>query len=130
MGLEYLGHELIGNAGAVVDDPDGDRPGLLRRLDVDPNGLPRQTLGDLRARIETEWSNQALRLTFKGDVLYDDYESETEAELRELAIQASPRSSITPMSSRCTTTASFQVVNPIWPWSCFRAGPWTRSSST
>ena len=65
-----------------------------RRLDVDPNGLARQTLGDLRARIETEWSGEALRLTFKGDLLYDDYESESTAELRELAIQASPRSSI------------------------------------
>ncbi|NNC66052.1 MAG: hypothetical protein HKN84_14810 [Gammaproteobacteria bacterium] len=65
-----------------------------RRLDADPNGLQRQTLGDLRARIETEWSAEAFRLTFKGDLLYDDYESESEAELRELAIQATPRSSI------------------------------------
>jgi hypothetical protein len=65
-----------------------------RRLDADPNGLQRRTLGDLRARIETEWSAEAFRLTFKGDLLFDDYESESEAELRELAIQATPRSSI------------------------------------
>ncbi|MDH3418172.1 MAG: hypothetical protein OEQ25_02805 [Gammaproteobacteria bacterium] len=68
--------------------------GYGRRLDADPNGLPRQTLGDVRARLETEWAGEALRLTFKGDLLYDDYESEMEAELRELAIQASPRSSV------------------------------------
>lgn len=65
-----------------------------RRLDSDPNGLARQTLGDLRARIETEWSGEALRLTFKGDLLHDDYASESEAVLRELAVQATPRSSI------------------------------------
>ncbi|HMB71944.1 MAG TPA: hypothetical protein VKQ06_00120, partial [Gammaproteobacteria bacterium] len=61
-----------------------------RRLDADPNFATRQSLGDMRARLETQWSNQVTRLTFAGDALYDDYESEFDIEVRDLSFQFTP----------------------------------------
>lgn len=61
-----------------------------RRLDGDPNFESRQTLGDLRARLETEWHNDALSVTFRGEALRDDYESDTKVELRDFSVQLSP----------------------------------------
>ena len=61
-----------------------------RRLDSDPAIAGRQTLGDVRLRLETDWSNDSVRWTFKGDALYDEYESELDGDVRELSLQFSP----------------------------------------
>ena len=61
-----------------------------RRLDADPNFSKRQTLGDVRARFESEYARDAFRFTLAGDALYDDYESESEIRMRELNFQLSP----------------------------------------
>ena len=65
-----------------------------RRLHRDANQDSRQTLGDLRARLETDWSGSTIRRSFKGDALYDDYESDFETEFRELSLQLSPAHSV------------------------------------
>jgi hypothetical protein len=61
-----------------------------RRLDADPNFSTRQTLGEVRARFETEYAGDAFLFTFRGDALYDDYESQADFEPRELNFQVSP----------------------------------------
>ena len=98
-----------------------------RRLDSDPNGLPRQTLGDLRTRVETEWQGEALSLTFKGDFLFDDYASESDSELRELAIQGSPASSVDLKAGRQVLTwgtGDLVFLNDLFPknWVSFFFG--------
>lgn len=44
-------------------------------------------LGEIRARAETEWLGDGFTVSFKGDVLHDEVLNDTEAELRELAVQ-------------------------------------------
>jgi hypothetical protein len=65
-----------------------------RRLDDDRNFASRQALGDVRARIETEWANDKLIVTLKGDGVYDDYLEDFDVETRELSVKLSPGTSV------------------------------------
>jgi hypothetical protein len=98
-----------------------------RRLAADPNFGTRQTLGDVRARIETQWSNDALRLTVKGDALYDDYESEFDTQLRDLNVQFSPGSQVDLKIGRQVLTwgtGDLLFLNDLFPksWVSFFSG--------
>jgi hypothetical protein len=64
--------------------------GYGRKVDRDPAFSSRQSFGDLRARIETEWATDALRITGKADALYDDISAEFDIDARELNLQLSP----------------------------------------
>ncbi len=52
----------------------------------------KQTLGDARIRLETEWTGERLIISFTGDVWYDSYLGELDGELRDLALGFSPGS--------------------------------------
>jgi hypothetical protein len=98
-----------------------------RRLDADPGFSTRQTLGDLRARIETDWSNDTVRLTLSGDALYDDYESAFETEFRELNFQLSPAGRIDLKVGRQVLTwgtGDLLFLNDLFPksWVSFFSG--------
>ena len=43
------------------------------RWDRDPQVGRKQTLGDARVRLETEWSGERLTVGFKGEAWYDSY---------------------------------------------------------
>ena len=98
-----------------------------RRLDADPNFLPRQSLGDLRARVETEWANDALLVTVKGDALYDDYADDFDIEPRELSIRVSPTDSLDLKLGRQVLTwgtGDLLFLNDLFPksWVSFFSG--------
>ena len=59
------------------------------RFSEDPLVDQRETLGDLRARIETEWQPENLTVGLKADVGYDAVESEWIGELRDLSVSFS-----------------------------------------
>lgn len=81
------------------DDFDEDSGGLIwsgfveagagRRIDRDDRFPGRQTLGDLRLRLETDWENDSMRVTIRGDAIYDDYADDSKVEMRDLNLQAS-----------------------------------------
>jgi hypothetical protein len=101
--------------------------GYGRRLDHDPNFATRQSLGDLRARIETEWSNENLRFVLKGDALYDDYLSDFDADARELSLQFSPAESLDLKIGRQVLTwgtGDLLFLNDLFPksWISFFSG--------
>jgi hypothetical protein len=97
------------------------------RLDADPGFDSRQTLGDLRGRIETEWSNDELLVTLKGDLLYDDYDDDFEIEPRDLSVQLSPADSLDLKLGRQVLTwgtGDLLFLNDLFPksWVSFFAG--------
>jgi hypothetical protein len=86
-----------------------------------------QTLGDLRARVDTEWSNDALKLALTGDALYDDYEDGFETDLRELSLSLSPGDSLDLKIGRQVLTwgtGDLLFLNDLFPkgWVSFFAG--------
>jgi hypothetical protein len=86
-----------------------------------------ETLGDLRARIETEWSGDVFRLTFKGEALYDDVESSGEGDLRELNFLTSPGDALDIKLGRQVLTwgtGDLLFLNDLFPksWVSFFAG--------
>lgn len=98
-----------------------------RKLEADPNFSTRRSLGDLRARLETEWSNDALLLTVKGEALYDDYDAESDIDFRELSLQASPTSSVDLKIGRQVLTwgtGDLLFLNDLFPksWVSFFSG--------
>ncbi|MGB5579614.1 MAG: hypothetical protein WBM68_03530, partial [Woeseia sp.] len=54
------------------------------RIDSDPLVNRRNTLGELRARVEREWQPGKTTISLKGDAAYDAVLSELDLELREL----------------------------------------------
>ena len=67
---------------------------LGTRFDRD-NALGRQsTLEEIRLRLETEWSNDKIELSLKGDVLYDQFEENLTGDFRELTAAGKPFSSV------------------------------------
>jgi hypothetical protein len=150
-----LGGQLTfaqGGTGSPADDPasnfdaafsdfddafEEDAPGLVisgfvegaygRRLDADPKFASRQTLGDLRARTETEWSNDRLLVAFKADLLYDDIEDDVDIEPRELNLRFSPVDSLDLKIGRQVLTwgtGDLLFVNDLFPksWVSFFSG--------
>lgn len=98
-----------------------------RRLDADANFASRQTLGDLRGRIETEWSNDELLVTLKGDLLYDDYVDDLEIEPRDFSVKLSPAGSVDLKLGRQVLTwgtGDLLFLNDLFPksWVSFFAG--------
>jgi hypothetical protein len=97
-----------------------------RRIDADP-AFSRQSLGELRGRVETEWANDSLLFSFKGDLLYDDYESDWDADARELSLQLSPGESLDLKLGRQVLTwgtGDLLFLNDLFPksWVSFFAG--------
>lgn len=102
-------------------------PSLGARLHAHTGFASRQTLGDLRVRLETEWSNETLRLTFKGEGYYDDYEDELSSELRDLSVQLSPGNALDLKFGRQVLTwgtGDLLFLNDVFPksWVSFFAG--------
>jgi hypothetical protein len=98
-----------------------------QRIDDSPWHGHDATLRDLRARLETEWLGDAFQLTFKGEALYDDIETDTDYELRELAMQASPASALDIKIGRQVLTwgsGDLLFLNDLFPksWVSFFAG--------
>lgn len=98
-----------------------------RKLDADPNFATRQSLGDLRARTETEWAGDELTVSFKADLLYDDYIDDVDIELRELSLRFSPAESLDLKIGRQVLTwgtGDLLFVNDLFPksWVSFFSG--------
>lgn len=98
-----------------------------RRLDRDPRFSTRQSLGDLRVRLETAWANEALRVSFRGDTVYDDYVSDVDVEARELSLQFSTAESVDMKVGRQVLTwgtGDLLFLNDLFPkgWVSFFAG--------
>ncbi|HEY5667240.1 MAG TPA: hypothetical protein VIV64_11000 [Gammaproteobacteria bacterium] len=98
-----------------------------RRLDGDPNFSTRQTLGDLRARVETEWAGDKLVLSLKADALYDDYLDEFDIEPRDLSLRFSPGGSVDLKIGRQVLTwgtGDLLFLNDVFPksWVSFFSG--------
>lgn len=64
--------------------------GFGTRFDDDPLVRNRNTLEDLRFRVETEWQPESFSVSFKADGGYDGIENEWFADIRDLAISFSP----------------------------------------
>jgi hypothetical protein len=98
-----------------------------RRLDTDPNFATRQTLGDIRGRVETEWSGDKLTVSIKGDLLYDDYLDEVELETRDFNVSFSAGESVDFKIGRQILTwgtGDLLFVNDLFPksWVSFFSG--------
>ncbi len=96
------------------------------RLNSDPL-LPDTTLRDTRVRLETEWSADDVRLTFKGEALYDGLTSEFDGELRDLSLATSPGEALDLKLGRQVLTwgtGDLLFLNDLFPksWVSFFAG--------
>ncbi len=81
----------------------------------------------MRARLETEWANDVVRLTFRADALYDDYTSSREIELRDLNVQFSPTGKVDVKAGRQILTwgtGDLLFLNDLFPksWVSFFSG--------
>lgn len=97
------------------------------RVHDDPNFTSNETLGDLRMRLETDWSGKAIGVTFKGEVLYDDVANEWSGELRDFSMQTSPGDSTDLKIGRQVLTwgtGDLLFLNDLFPksWISFFAG--------
>jgi hypothetical protein len=63
---------------------------LGSRWDEDAQLGHRQTLGEARIRVETERAGESLTIRFKGEVWYDNYIEELEADIRDFTFAFSP----------------------------------------
>jgi hypothetical protein len=98
-----------------------------RKLDRDPRFATRQSLGDVRARTETEWSSDTLLVTIKGEALYDEYLHDFDIEARELSLQLSPAESLDLKIGRQVLTwgtGDLLFLNDLFPksWVSFFSG--------
>lgn len=92
----------------------------------------RQTLGDLRLRVETTWESDApafdsMVFDFRGEAWYDDYLGSVEGELRDLTFAFSPASSLDLKLGRQVLTwgtGDLVFLNDLFPkdWVSFFAG--------
>jgi hypothetical protein len=98
---ETWGDEVAGDASASDESWDDDEwgddenasiwsgfveAGFGTRLNSDPLLENRQTLEELRARIEAEWTPESMTIGFKADIGYDGIESDPIAEVRDLTV--------------------------------------------
>lgn len=60
------------------------------RWQRDPLIQKRQTLGDYRLRLETQWQNDRVSLSLKGEILYDSVLDGLQTEVRNLTLAFSP----------------------------------------
>ena len=67
--------------------------GLGTRFSSDPLIDDRNTLEDLRWRIETEWQPEDFNVSLKADARYDGIEDEWSLDVRDLTLSLSPGSS-------------------------------------
>jgi len=98
-----------------------------RRLQSDPQVGRSRTLGDLRLRLETAWSNDRLNAGFKGDVWYDAVPEEFDAEVRDLTVAFSPTGNLDMNLGRQVLTwgtGDLLFLNDLFPkdWVSFFAG--------
>lgn len=98
-----------------------------RRLDAVPAFATRQTLGDLRGRVETEWAKGDYVVTFKGDALFDDYDDDFDVEPREFNVRFSPADSVDLKIGRQVLTwgtGDLLFLNDLFPksWVSFFSG--------
>jgi hypothetical protein len=98
-----------------------------RRLQTDPQVGSRETLGDVRIRVETEWSNQTLTVGFKGDAWYDAVLEEFDGDIRDLTLEFSPTSKTDLKIGRQVLTwgtGDLLFLNDLFPkdWEAFFAG--------
>ena len=87
----------------------------------------KQTLGDARVRVESEWSGERLTVRFKGDGWYDSYLEEFNGELRDLTLAFSPTSNWDLKLGRQVLTwgtGDLVFLNDLFPkdWISFFAG--------
>ena len=100
---------------------------LGSRWDRDPQVGRRQSLGDARVRVETEWSGESLTIGFKGEAWYDGYLEEFDGELRDLTLAFSPTSKLDMKLGRQVLTwgtGDLVFLNDLFPkdWVSFFAG--------
>tara|TARA_R110002096_G_scaffold6206_1_gene28521 strand:+ start:8836 stop:10125 length:1290 start_codon:yes stop_codon:yes gene_type:complete len=100
---------------------------LGSRWDRDPQVERKQTLGDMRFRLETDWSSEKLSVGFKGDAWYDSYLEEFDGELRDLSLSFSPSSNLDMKLGRQVLTwgtGDLLFLNDLFPkdWVSFFAG--------
>ncbi len=87
----------------------------------------KQTLGDVRLRVETEWSNDTLTVGFKSDAWYDAVLEEFAGEVRNLTLAFSPTSTTDLNIGRQVLTwgtGDLLFLNDLFPkdWVAFFAG--------
>ena len=85
------------------------------------------TLGDVRARLETEWSNDKVTIDFKADAWYDAVPDELDADIRELSLAVSPTAQTDLVIGRQVLTwgtGDLLFLNDLFPkdWVSFFAG--------
>lgn len=97
------------------------------RWDEDPQVGRYQSLGDVRARAETEWVGERVSIGFTGEAWYDDYLETFETELRELTLAFSPSGDTDVKLGRQVLTwgtGDLLFLNDLFPkdWVSFFAG--------
>ncbi len=97
------------------------------RWDRDPQVGRKQSLGDARVRLETNWSGDRLTVGFKGEAWYDSYLEEFDGDLRDLTLSFSPASSWDLKLGRQVLTwgtGDLVFLNDLFPkdWVSFFAG--------
>jgi len=85
------------------------------------------TLADARWRLETGWSNDSVKLTYKGDFLADGIDEEFELDLRDVSIAFSPAANLDAKLGRQVLTwgtGDLLFLNDLFPkdWVSFFAG--------
>ncbi|HNP63009.1 MAG TPA: hypothetical protein PKH39_03685 [Woeseiaceae bacterium] len=97
------------------------------RLQTDPLVDDTLTLGDLKARIETEWSNDKATINFKADAWYDAVPNEFDANIRDFSLAVSPTAQTDLKIGRQVLTwgtGDLLFLNDLFPkdWVSFFAG--------
>ena len=100
---------------------------LGSRWDRDPQVDRKQTLGDMRFRLETDWSSERLTVGFKGDAWYDSYLEKFDGDLRDLTLSFSLGSNLDMKLGRQVLTwgtGDLVFLNDLFPkdWVSFFAG--------
>lgn len=85
------------------------------------------TLLDLRWRLESGWENETLRVTLKGDLLYDGIDQAFDVDLRDVSLAFSPLRSLDVKAGRQVLTwgtGDLLFLNDLFPkdWVSFFAG--------
>jgi hypothetical protein len=98
-----------------------------RKLDRDARFATRESLGEIRARLETEWANDALVATLKAEALYDDYASDFDVDAREASLRLSPGGAVDLKIGRQVLTwgtGDLVFLNDLFPksWVSFFSG--------
>ncbi len=133
----------VNGAEEVADDEwgadwgDGEQSGLQwtgffegalgSRWETDPQTGGKETLREIRLRVETDWANDMLAIGFKGDVVADAVVNEFSAEIRDLTLSFSPGKNLDVKLGRQVLTwgtGDLVFLNDLFPkdWVSFFAG--------